>query len=93
MKQTDEIQNDFDFNVDISTKNAKSIKTLDQYQSYKLENLHTQTKKKSIFNLLELAIEIILILIAFIFIIKKAMNIIIKNNKPHQPVKSSTQNL
>ena len=93
MKQTDEIQNDFDFNVDISTKNAKSIKTLDQYQSYKLENLHTQTKKKSLFNLLELAIEIILILIAFIFIIKKAMNIIIKNNKPHQPVKSSTQNL
>ena len=93
MSQTDEIQNDFDFNVDISTKNAKSIKTLDKYQSYKLENLHTQTKKKSTFNLLELTIEIILILIAFIFIIKKAMNVIIKNNKSHQPVISQTQNL
>ena len=93
MYKIDEIHDDYDFNVDISTKNSKSKKTLNNYQSYNLESEYIQTHKKSVFNILELIIELILIIIAFIYTIRKALIIIIKQKNINQLEKSSAQNL
>ena len=93
MNKINEIQDEYDFNVDISSKNAKPIKTFNNYQSYNLENEYIQTHKKSLFNKLELIIELILIIIGFIYTIRKALIIIIKLKEVNQSEKSSAQNL